>query len=147
LLAPEPDSAMAASATSLLQAAIGSVLPSSTTEEAPVGSEKGALIGAEEAAPGCHGATLLLEGPKILPGKRTLISSLYFNSFPFAFFVCLDEAFGSADQPSVTEEQPMMSADSEMEMGRLPVAEEAPSKGFMLSADWVKSAQENLSEC
>ena len=106
LLAPEPDSAMAASATSLLQAAIGSVLPSSTAEEAPVGSEKGALIGAEEAAPGCHGATLLLEGPKILPGKRTLISSLYFNSFPFAFFVCLDEAFGSADQPSTIEEQP-----------------------------------------
>ena len=103
-----------------------------------MGSEKGAPIGVEEAVRGGHGVTLLLEGPKILPGKRTLISSLYVDSFPFAFFVCLDEAFGSTDQPSVTEEQPMMSADSEMEMGRLPVVEEAPLKDFPLSTDRVR---------
>ena len=107
-----------------------------------MGSEKEAPIGVEEAVRGGHGVTLLLEGPKILPGKRTLISSLYVDSFPFAFFVCLDEAFGSADQPLAIEEQPMTIADSGMGMGHLPVAEEAPLKDSLLSADRVKSAQE-----
>jgi len=76
-------------------------------------SEKGAPIGAEEAVRGGHGVTLLLEGPKIIP-----------------------------DQPLAIEEQPMTIADSGMRMGHLPVAEEAPLKDSLLSADRVKSAQE-----
>lgn len=78
-----------------------------------MGSEKGAPIGAEEAVRGGHGVTLLLEGPKILP-----------------------------DQPLAIEKQPMTIADSGMGMGHLPVAEEAPLKDSLLSADRVKSAQE-----
>lgn len=65
--APVPDSAMATSAASLLQAAISSVLPASTTREVHESSEKGAPTGAEKAAASGRDAMLLLEGPKILP--------------------------------------------------------------------------------
>ena len=41
----------------------------------------------------------------------------------------------------------MTIADSGMGMGHLPVAEEAPLKDFPLSADRVRSAQEDLSKC
>lgn len=145
--APVPDSAMATSAASLLQAAISSVLPASTTREVHESSEKGAPTGAEKAAASGRDAMLLLEGPKILPCEPKLTSSLHFDSFPFAFVTCLDRAIGTEDQPSAPEEQQITGAESGMDMGHLPIAEEVPVENFPLSTDKIKSAQEKLSEC
>jgi hypothetical protein len=87
--APELDAAMAASAASLLQAAVNPILPTPAAEDTPVGLEEGAPIRTEEQAPGDHGAMLLLESPQNRPGKPELtlrlafcLSSLYFSCVP-----------------------------------------------------------------
>jgi len=95
--APGPDSAVAASATSLLHAAIGSVLRALTTEKVHASSEKETPSGAEEAPLGRNDALLRLEAPEILSGEPILLPPLNLGSFPLALHVYLDEAPGSVD--------------------------------------------------
>ena len=90
---------------------------------------------------------MLLEAPRILSGEPILSSPLDLDSFPFAFVVYFGETSQLAGQPQAPEEQPITGAYSRMDMGHLPIAEEVPTGDFPLSADRIKSVQENLSEC
>ena len=81
---------------------------------------------------------MLLEAPRILSGEPILSSPLDLDSFPFAFVVYFGETSRLAGQPQAPEEQPIMGADAESDVARLPIAEEVPAEDFPLSADRIK---------